>query len=302
MNFFSKIIFYLLPTRWLNFLDKYKIHCLKKISLYDFLRLYVKELSRAEISRRAMSISYSLFMSFFPFVVFFFSLIVYLPYNEEIGDYLHNCIYQILPDQTEQTIWNIITELIPSKKPTILSWSFILLLFLSTNGVYSFLESFKKIDSFEKTSFLKNYLKAFLLTIFLTLLLLLVIILIYYSQVVYRFFIETNISRKILNVSSYLIIWIAFFISINILYVFGGKIEKSSWKKKLPGTFFTTVLFIISSFLFGIYIRNFSKINLLYGSMRTALIIMFWLYINNVLILAGYKLNFTIDLIKKSKY
>jgi len=53
----------------------------------------------------------------------------------------------------------------------------------------------------------------------------------------------------------------------------------------------TTILFMITTYLFGVYIDNFSNYNELYGSIGALLIMMLYILINANLILLGFELN-----------
>ena len=52
-----------------------------------------------------------------------------------------------------------------------------------------------------------------------------------------------------------------------------------------------TILFVLSTVGFNIYISNFSRYNVLYGSIGTLIILMLWIWIVAILILAGNDLN-----------
>jgi hypothetical protein len=67
------------------------------------------------------------------------------------------------------------------------------------------------------------------------------------------------------------------------------------------GSVFTTILIIISSYFFGIWVVKFSKYNELYGSIGTLLIVMFYIWINCMVLLLGFDLNASIHHIKREK-
>lgn len=269
---------------------------MERWTIYTFLKFYALRLLRAEVSTRASAASYSLFMSFFPFILFFFSVISRLPHSEEIRVYLHNWIMQLFPSDTGQPAWETIDKITLRIERDLSPWSIIFSLVFSTNGIYVLIDRFDH----GKRVFWKRYITSFLLTIILTALIASSLLLLYYSQVVWRFFIDVNIPGAVLNLISYMIIWLAFFIGILLLYGFGSK-NRLYCKDRIPGALLTACLFAGVSFLFGIYIRNFSNYNLLYGSIGTLLILMLWLYINNVLILSGHELNETIARVNKFK-
>jgi membrane protein len=53
----------------------------------------------------------------------------------------------------------------------------------------------------------------------------------------------------------------------------------------------TTLLIILSSYFFGIYVDKFASYNELYGALGGLLILMFYLWLNSNILLLGYELN-----------
>jgi hypothetical protein len=58
-----------------------------------------------------------------------------------------------------------------------------------------------------------------------------------------------------------------------------------------PGTILATTLFVLGTVGFNVYISNFSRYNVLYGSIGTLIILLLWIWIVAILILAGNDLN-----------
>jgi hypothetical protein len=58
-----------------------------------------------------------------------------------------------------------------------------------------------------------------------------------------------------------------------------------------PGTILATTLFVLGTVAFNTYISNFSRYNVLYGSIGTLIILLLWIWIVAILILAGNDLN-----------
>ena len=60
------------------------------------------------------------------------------------------------------------------------------------------------------------------------------------------------------------------------------------------GSVLATGMFFVLSWGLGIYLDNFNRYNLLYGSIGTLLMLMFWMYFNCIVLLMGYELNISI--------
>ena len=87
-------------------------------------------------------------------------------------------------------------------------------------------------------------------------------------------------------------------ITTSILFKFGTKrTHKRSFIS--IGSVFTTILIIISSYGFGIWVVKFSNYNELYGSIGTLLIMMFYIWLNCVIMLLGFELNAAVNQIRR---
>jgi membrane protein len=84
------------------------------------------------------------------------------------------------------------------------------------------------------------------------------------------------------------------------LYYFGTK-EGKQFKFFSVGALFTTLLIILTSYLFGIYIENFGDYNKLFGSIGALLILMFYLWLNANILLLGFELNVSLTTLRKHR-
>ncbi|MDP5044485.1 MAG: YihY/virulence factor BrkB family protein, partial [Leeuwenhoekiella sp.] len=66
------------------------------------------------------------------------------------------------------------------------------------------------------------------------------------------------------------------------------------------GATLTTILFVVTTYFFGIYINNFATYNQLYGSIGALLIMMVYIWLNSNLLLLGFELNATMYRLKRS--
>jgi len=76
-----------------------------------------------------------------------------------------------------------------------------------------------------------------------------------------------------------------------VLYRVAPNIQEQKWKWLLPGSIVSAVVWIAVSVLFKLYVRHFSDFGLLYGSLGTLVILMFWFYLSGAAILVGGEIN-----------
>lgn len=64
-----------------------------------------------------------------------------------------------------------------------------------------------------------------------------------------------------------------------------------SWRASLPGATVATVLWLVTTLLFGYYVTRFANYSRVYGSLGAAIALMFWLYIIALSVLVGGEFN-----------
>jgi len=63
----------------------------------------------------------------------------------------------------------------------------------------------------------------------------------------------------------------------------------------------TTILFIATSYLFGVYVEKFARYSELYGALAGLLILMVFIWLNSNILLLGFELNATLNRFKRKK-
>ena len=63
------------------------------------------------------------------------------------------------------------------------------------------------------------------------------------------------------------------------------------WHRVLPGAVLATVLWFVSTVLFGVYLRRFGNYDVIYGSVATAIALLIWLYLVSMVVLIGAEFN-----------
>ena len=180
---------------------------------------------------------------------------------------------------------------------------FFLSVFLTANGVSSIFSSFEGSYHVELSrSFIRQYLYSMMVGILLALLLLVGVM----ALVFFEIFILSNLDELIPSEINWIRIGQLFFyailiyITVAILYFF-GTIEGKKTRFFSPGALMSCLLILLTTYLFGIYIENFSRYNQLYGSIGALLIFLFYIWLNSSLLLLGFELNATLNRLKNSE-
>lgn len=283
-----------------TFTKAIKLSSLEGLSLYDILEMYITGIFKGAFSYRASSIAFSFFMALFPFALFILNLIPFIPLENFQEDFLH-FIDNGVPPNTYYAIEAIVKDIMENSHQGLLSSGFILSILLMTNGINAILGGFEMSTHITITrTFFKQYLVSLAISLVLSFILIITVAAIVIAEVIIQ---KINIYGYITNValiewSRYGFIILMILITTSILYKFGAK-ETAKISFISYGAVFTTVLIILSSYIFGIYVEKFARYNELYGSIGTLLVLMFYIWINCMVLLLGFELNATISKLKR---
>ena len=272
-------------------------------SLYDLLELYISGLIKGTLTHRASAIAYSFFLAIFPFLLFILNLIPYIPIDHFQVDFWV-FIDGLLPPGTHQFFSDIFFDIAKKRRGSLLSSVFFLSIFLMTNGIMAIFGGFEFSYHIQLTrTYVKQYLYALMVAIILSLLVLFVVITFMgYEIYLVPYLEEINFltdNETLLKVSKLGFVAVMTYIATSILFYF-GTIEGRESKFFSVGSTFTTILFGVTTYLFGIYIENFSQYNQLYGSIGALLIFLLYIWINSNILLLGFELNATLLKLKKN--
>lgn len=290
---------------------KVKLPALEGLSLYDLLELYITGIVRGALTTRASSIAFNFFTAIFPFLLFILIIIPYIPVENFQADFLE-FLESFLPPQTSDFFFKNIFENISesSSNGGLLSTVFVLSILLMANGVSAIFAGFESSYHEQLTrNVFKQYLYAMGVALILAFLLILTVAVFGYFEIYVIDNVFESLEKRGYANKEASIFWVVFakymffvlmvYIATATLYYFGTKEGKAS-RFFSVGALFTTFLIILISYIFGIYINEFSKYNELYGSIGALLILLFYLWLNSNIILLGYELNASINRLKKS--
>lgn len=297
-------------------LQKVKLPAFEGLSLYDLLEIYISGIVKGTLSTRASSIAFSLFMALFPLMIFFVTLIPFIvPYvsagNEGFDAQFLLFLESFLPSATSEYFSDIYQQIKDQKRGGLLSSAFIISIFLVANGVNAIFSGFENSYHIELTrNFFRQYMYALMIGLLLSMLLILgAVIFVYFEFYVVEYtsdYLGKTLGYSV-NKSDYIGIQISkiiFFMLLSylttaILYYF-GTVEGKKAKFFSSGALMTTLLFVLTSYLFGVYVEKFARYNELYGALGGLLILMVFIWLNSNILLLGFELNATLYAMKKS--
>jgi membrane protein len=281
--------------------QRIKLPWLQGLSLYDLMELYIHGIVEGGLTYHASAVAFSFFMALFPFALFILNLIPYIPIEGFQSDFLE-FVKEGVPPNTYDAIYKIINDILNNSHSGLLSSGFLLSIFLMANGISGIISGFESSKHvIVKRGFLRQYVVALGISMVLSFLLIVTVAaIVIFEVVIQQTIIQDVVSDQVplIEMGRYAFVILMILITSSILLRYGTKqFHKPSFIS--IGSVFTTILIIISSYFFGIWVIKFSKYNELYGSIGTLLILMFYIWINCMILLLGFELNATIAKLKK---
>jgi len=265
---------------------------------FDVAVFFVKGLTKSSITMRASAISFNLFIALFPAIIFLFTLIAYIPIDN-LQQILLNYLSNVVPDNAYEMVRTTIEDIIGRQRGGLLSAGFVLAFLFSTNGIISLMEAFNSTyHQIETRSLVWQYLISFFLVILLSLLVIISISLMIFGSDLLKYLINlmtiNNVaSLRLLYIAKWVLIVLSLFLATSLIFYIAPA-KKTRFMFISAGSTLATALFVITSIAFNYYINNFAQYNKLYGSIGTLLIVMFWIYVNAIVLLIGFELNASI--------
>jgi membrane protein len=274
------------------------------IPLYNVAIFFFKGIQKGALTTRASSIAFNFFLAVFPAIIFFFTLIPYIPIDN-FQQELMNILKDVLPNNAYLSVKETIEDIIIHKRGGLLSFGAIAALYFSTNGINSMIGAFNATyHSIENRKWYMQRLVSLFLVLILFLLLTVAITLIVFSHTVLSYFVqigllELDATYYFLMGGKWVIVLALFFFVISFIYYLAPS-GKTKWRFISAGSSFATVLSIIISVGFSFFVNNFGQYNKLYGSIGTLIVILIWLYFNALILLIGFELNASIKVSSKN--
>ena len=286
--------------------------------LIDFFKLFTK----GRTVDRAAGVAFNFFVALFPLILFFFTLVPYIPIPHLYERVMMALDDFLVPSGTMDYVKETIDVIMNQSHEGLLSISIIMCLVFGSNGIVAVFNGFRNVYAnflTDKGLNLKGWLMqrlfAIIMLIVLGALVVISVLLISLGGMVLKYLVTNEILEGgsftffLFSVLRWVIGVFALSLGIALLYYFGNVKFKEHYRVERkrtgpngekryrdfvifsPGTILATTLFVLGTVGFNVYISNFTSYNVLYGSIGTLIILLLWIWVVAILILAGNDLN-----------
>jgi len=268
-------------------------------SLFFIARFFLQGIRQGSIITRASAISFQLFLAIFPAIIMLLTLIPYIPIDD-FQERLMEVLASVMPRTAYELAESTMNDLVNNKYGTLLSFSFIIGIWMASNSVNAILQGLRgSYNLLVKEKHFKLRLHSLAIMFGAVILVGLAMTIITFSGTLFDYIQEYNIIRdELMILGLKLVKWFitAFLIMtmVSLLYN-AADAQKKGWTLTSPGAIFSTFLIILVSLIFAWFVNNFGQWNKLYGSLGALLVLLLWIYFNMIVILIGFEMNTAIS-------
>lgn len=263
---------------------------LKKI--YKNLKSFTRQLTLDHVNAYAAQSAFFIIIAIFPLLMLLLTLIRYTPVTEQ--DLIKSAL-AFMPDTLDPLIEQIISEMYSNSNFAIISISAVAALWSASTGILAIIRGFNSVFGIDEK---RNYFHLRLIACFYTFVLLILILLalglMVFGNSLLRLF--DNNMHLIYEIAEFILslrgIYIPIIFTIAFVNVYRIVPNKGySFFDYLPGSLFTSLGWIIFSYVYAIYVDNFAGSTYIYGSLTTVVLLMLWIYICMYILFMGAAIN-----------
>lgn len=246
----------------------------------------------------AAQLAFYFFLSVFPALLFIVSLLAYVPIGTTLGATIGQ-LEAILPQEMVAFLRDQIEQAVSGRHGGLLTVGIAGAVWSSSSAVTAIITSLNRAyDIQEWRPWWKRRLIAIALTIALA-----VFVVLAFAFVVGGTDLAEWLAAKLGGGDTFARVWaiaqwpLAFalvVLAVDLIYYFAPNAD-TEWVWITPGALLATILWLITSVGFKLYVQNFASYTAVHGAIGAVIVLMLWLYLSGFALLIGAELNAEID-------
>ena len=271
----------------------------KRVEIMKILIKYGRRISdifqKAALSAYAGQSAFFMMLSFFPFLLFFFSVLNLTPLSQE--DFTI-WLLTVVPEAFEDFVKGFTQEIYKGSTGRI-SITMLFAIFLSSKAFLSLQQGMNAVyEVKEQRNYILLRIYGMIYSLILALILVFMLALMVFGNWIHMHYLAKlpligELADRILNFRI-LISGLILFVFMWLIYVFLPN-QKQTWRAQIPGAVFSSVGWVAFSYGFSIYVDYFSNYSSFYGATTTIALAMVWLYGCMYMIFLGGLINRLIE-------
>lgn len=246
-----------------------------------------------QVFNRAAELAFWFLMGFFPMLLSVTSLASMLSRGHNSQGTLVMYIGEVIPSAATSMVGTILAQTTGDGR----AWfSLLFALWSSSSATAGIIDTLNTIYGVHES---RSWWKARLLGIVLAaatgVLLTAALIIVVYGPTLLSKLLSGSATMHVWRLAQWPAAIVLLMLALLCLYRFAPNRPGQQWKHLIPGSVVASMIWIAVSLLFKLYVRHFSNFGLLYGSLGTLIVLMFWFYLSGAAILIGGEVNYTLE-------
>jgi membrane protein len=268
------------------------------ISWTEVVKRTAREMVADDCLGLAAQLSYYFFLALFPAILFLLALASFFPLQDASGD-LVRLLRPVASEDVIQIIVDQIRRISEAGDGGLLTFGVLAALWSSSAAVVAITSALNTAyDIEEARPWWKVRLIAIGLTIVLALFLLLSTSLVLAGPEVAEYLGNTLRLGPVVEWTWKIVQWPLVFAlvstALGVVYYVAPDADQD-WVWITPGAVVATVLWLVASLIFRVYVTRFSDYNAAYGAIGGVMVLMLWFYVSSLAILVGAEMNAEIE-------
>lgn len=248
-------------------------------------------IKRPEMTILPGHLAFFLVLSILPLFMVLFIIASTMPFSVGL---MTDFVVETFPSDVAELILPLFTGRTFGLETTL----FILLsIFVASKGFSSIIVIANTFYNNKRKNTIVRRIKSIILTTLLLLLFLFMIVVLAFGNNIMLFIsnlIGSDLIYNYVHMFYLLLKWpfafVFMLILINLIYTLAPDNSIKS-RTAFPGALFTTITWIISTWLYSMWVDNFSNYDVVYGSLSTIIVMMIWIYLLSYLFVLGLAIN-----------
>lgn len=263
----------------------------------ELIKRTFSEIGKDNVLGLAAQLAYYFLLSLVPAILFVVALTSFLPSNT-LADFV-NSLRGVAPPDVVEILRDQLASLSQGEDTGLLTLGLLLALWSSSAAMVSIIDALNRAYDIEDARpWWKVRLTAILLTVGVAMFIVAALAFVFIGPgLVEPLFARIGLGSAFAaawNVLRLPLAFAAIVFCIGLIFYFAPDAEQD-WEWITPGAVLATVLWLLASFGFKIYVANFGDYNESYGSLGGVIVLMLWFYISALAVLTGAELNAEIE-------
>ncbi|MGB3635405.1 MAG: YihY/virulence factor BrkB family protein [Rubrobacteraceae bacterium] len=252
-----------------------------------------KEFSDDDMATYAAAVSYQIFFSLFPFIIFLIALMGFLQLSS-VFDFILNQSKTVMPDSAFSMVEGIVKNVQSQSSGGIMSVGVIVALWSASGGVRMLMHSMNVAYDVEDRPAWKKFPLSILYALLLAALLITSATLLFMGPKLIEPIVSTvGLGSIFTTVWTYARIPIAVLLvmlSVALIYWLFPN-YKQPFRFITPGAVLAVIVWILASLAFSFYVANFSSYSATYGALASVIVLLLYFFISSLILLFGAEIN-----------